>query len=164
MNFVLMLKSFNLAKNPEKMNSKRLASPTYFSITLLALLTLKWFDSTPAVAEYSPVVLKSVYPLSINEWTQQDKIDAFEYVNLTGDCSFKGIKLQGKVKFVTSFPDIKIQYVTSFPDIKVKFVSSFPDACGKWQVVESFPDFKVQIVESFPDLKVQIVESFPGMR
>ncbi|HAI75661.1 MAG TPA: hypothetical protein DCM08_05390, partial [Microscillaceae bacterium] len=27
------------------------------------------------------------------------------------DCSFNGIKLQGKVKFVTSFPDIKIQYV-----------------------------------------------------
>ena len=69
-------------------------------------------------ATYSPIMIVSNYPNSINEWTNQDKIDAFEYVSLTGDCTFKGIKLQGKVKFVTSFPDIKIQYVTSFPDIK----------------------------------------------
>ena len=41
--------------------------------------------------------------------------------------AYKGIKLYGKVKFVTSFPDIKIKYVDSFPDIKVKFVSSFPE-------------------------------------
>jgi len=79
------------------------------------------------------------------------------------DCDWEGIKLCGKVQFVTSFPDIKIQYVTSFPDIKVKFVDAFPDDCGEWQEVSSFPDFKVQIVNSFPDLKVQKVTSFPGM-
>lgn len=78
-------------------------------------------------------------------------------------CMFKGKKLQGKVQFVTSFPDIRIQEVTSFPDIKVQKVSSFPDQCGKWQVVTSFPDIKVQVVTSFPDIKVQYVTSFPGV-
>lgn len=102
-------------------------------------------------------------PLSWADLNSQERAEAIQHWIRTGDCTFKGITLHGKVQFVTSFPDIKIQYVSSFPDIKVKFVSSFPDDCGEWQVVESFPDFKVQIVESFPDLKVQIVESFPGM-
>jgi hypothetical protein len=82
---------------------------------------------------------------------------------LSGDCSYNGIQLWGKVQFVTSFPDIKIQYVESFPDIRVKFVSSFPDRCGLWQITESFPDFKVQVVESFPDVKIKVVDSFPGV-
>lgn len=79
------------------------------------------------------------------------------------DCSFNGFKLYGKVKFVTSFPDIKIQFVKSFPDLKVKFVDSFADECGEWEIVESFPDIKVQVVGSFPDIKVKVVESFPGV-
>lgn len=78
------------------------------------------------------------------------------------ECEFNGIKLYGKVKFVTSFPDIKIKFVESFPDIKVQFVEHFPDQCGQWQVVENFPDFTVQVVESFPDIKVKVVNSFPG--
>lgn len=78
-------------------------------------------------------------------------------------CSYKGIRLHGKVQIVTSFPDIKVQVVTSFPDIKVKHVNSFPDSCGEWQFVTSFPDFKIQYVTSFPDIKIQFVESFPGI-
>jgi hypothetical protein len=80
------------------------------------------------------------------------------------NCTYKGIPLKGKVKVVTSFPDIKVMIVTSFPDIKVKKVTSFPDACGKWKFVESFPDFTIQYVTSFPDIKVQFVESFPGVK
>ena len=80
------------------------------------------------------------------------------------DCTWNGIPLYGKVKFVESFPDIKIQFVESFPDLKVKFVYSFADECGEWKIVNSFPDIKVQVVESFPDLKVKVVESFPGMQ
>lgn len=79
------------------------------------------------------------------------------------DCSFKGIKLQGKVKIVEHFPDLKVQIVENFPDLKVKKVDHFPDACGKWQLVENFPDFKVQFVENFPDIKVKFVENFPGL-
>lgn len=78
------------------------------------------------------------------------------------DCTWKEIKLYGKVQFVESFPDIKIQFVNAFPELKVKYVDAFPDDCGEWQIVESFPDFKVQVVESFPDIKIKIVESFPG--
>ena len=122
------------------------------------------FVSQKAERQYQMEEMTSVYKTSISELTQEEKQDAFEYYASTGDCTFKGIKLYGKVQFVTSFPDIKIQYVTSFPDIKVKNVTSFPDDCGEWQTVTSFPDFKVQVVTSFPDLKVQMVESFPGMK
>ena len=95
--------------------------------------------------------------------TDLEKKEAVAHILSTGDCEWEGIKLHGKVQFVTSFPDIKIQYVTSFPDINVKFVDSFPDDCGEWQEVSSFPDFKVQVVDAFPDLKVQEVDAFPGM-
>lgn len=121
------------------------------------------FSVHKAPRTYSMEKMESAYESNIKDLTQEEKMDAFEYFSATKDCSFKGIKLHGKVKFVTSFPDIKIQYVTSFPDIKVKHVTSFPDDCGEWQIVESFPDFEVQVVTSFPDLKVQLVESFPGM-
>lgn len=83
---------------------------------------------------------------------------------ITDDCKYKGIKLYGKIKFVTAFPDIKIQIVEAFPDIKIKMVQAFPDQCGQWQVVEAFPDIKVQIVDAFPDIKVKFVEAFPGIK
>jgi len=86
-------------------------------------------------------------------------------VSAEGDqyCSLNGIKLYGKVQFVSSFSDIKIQFVNAFPDLKVQFVSSFPNHCGQWKRVDSFPDFKVQIVDSFPNLRIKEVYSFPGM-
>lgn len=80
-----------------------------------------------------------------------------------GSCSFNGKKLYGKIKVVTSFPDVKVKVVTSFPDLKVKKVTSFPDKCGLWQMADSFPDTKVQFVDSFPDVKIQYVDSFPGV-
>ncbi len=78
------------------------------------------------------------------------------------NCTFNEFPLNGKIKFVDSFPDIKIQVVEAFPDLKVKIVNSFPDGCGEWQIVDSFPDVKIKIVDSFPDIKIKFVESFPG--
>ena len=66
------------------------------------------------------------------------------------ECSFNGIKLNGKIQFVESFPDLTVQVVESFPDLKVK-------------IVDSFPDIKIKIVESFADIKIKFVESFPGI-
>ena len=83
--------------------------------------------------------------------------------NVDSNCSFRGIKLAGKVKIVDSFPDIRVKAVKSFPDIKVKKVSSFADDCGEWQFVDSFADLKIQYVDSFPDVEVAWVDSFPGM-
>ncbi len=79
------------------------------------------------------------------------------------DGCFKGIRLAGKVKVVTSFPDIKVKIVNSFPDLKVQIVDSFPNAVGQWKMVESFPDFTIQFVDSFPDITIQMVDSFPGV-
>jgi hypothetical protein len=79
------------------------------------------------------------------------------------DCTWNGMKLYGRIKFVKNFPDIKIKIVENFPDLKVKVVDNFPDACGKWQIVDDFPNLKVQVVENFPDIKVKFVENFPGL-
>lgn len=98
---------------------------------------------------------------TFSDLDEEQKAEAIKAL-ISGNCEYKGIKLYGKVQFMTSFPDIKIQYVKSFPDLKVKWVTSFPDKCGLWQETKSFPDIKIQVVESFPDIKVQIVDSFPG--
>lgn len=82
---------------------------------------------------------------------------------ITPECTFNGKNLYGKIKFVSSFPDIKIKVVDAFPDLKVKTVDAFPDKCGEWKVVESFPDLKVQFVDAFPDIKIKFVEAFPGL-
>ena len=79
------------------------------------------------------------------------------------DCTFKGKKLYGKFKIVTSFPDLKVQVTDAFPDLKVQVVDAFPDKCGKWKMVDAFPDVKVQMVTSFPDLKIKYVNAFPGL-
>lgn len=81
-----------------------------------------------------------------------------------GDCTYRGLKLYGRVQVVNNFPDIKVQVVSSFPDLEVQIVNSFPDRCGKWQFVTSFPDFKIQYVSSFPDIKIMFVNSFPGAK
>ena len=85
------------------------------------------------------------------------------HAQVAGDCTAKGIKLQGKVQVVQSFPDLKVQRVNAFPDLKVQWVKSFPDQCGKWEEVTAFPDFKIQYVNAFPDIKIQTVTSFPGV-
>ena len=84
-------------------------------------------------------------------------------VKVEKDCTCKGKKLYGKIKFVENFPDLKVKFVENFPDLKVKLVQHFPDHCGEWQIVENFPDLKIQIVENFPDIEVKLVENFPGL-
>lgn len=82
---------------------------------------------------------------------------------ISGNGYYNGIRLAGKVKVVSSFPDLKVQVVHSFPDLKVQVVNNFPNKIGQWQFVDSFPDFKIQFVNSFPDIKIQYVNSFPGL-
>ena len=82
---------------------------------------------------------------------------------ISSDGYFKGIKLCGRVKVVTAFPDIKVQVVDAFADLKVKKVSAFPDDIGEWQFVDTFPDFTIQFVDAFPDIKIKFVDAFPGL-
>jgi hypothetical protein len=78
-------------------------------------------------------------------------------------CTYKGIRLSGKVAIVQAIPDLKVQVVNSGQDLNVKFVENFPDECGEWQIVNIFPDFRIQFVEIFPDLKIKLVNSSPGL-
>ena len=99
------------------------------------------------------MILLSIVLLSLSEVVMAQDKDSID----------DGIKLNGKIQFVESFPDLTVQVVESFPDLKVKIVDSFPNDCGEWQIVDSFPDVKVKIVESFADIKIKFVESFPGI-
>ncbi len=120
---------------------------------ILAICLFIAIGTMPASAAKSDSAFKAWKPFVCN-------IDARSAID--SDCTFKGIKLYGRVKIVTAFPDIKVQVVDSFPDLKVQVVNSFPDKCGKWQFVNSFPDFTIQYVDSFPDIKIKFVEHFPG--
>ena len=82
---------------------------------------------------------------------------------ISRDGYFKGIRLYGKVRVVTAFPDIKVQVVDAFPDLKVQKVSAFPDSLGKWQFVTGGEDFTIQFVDAFPDIKIKFVSAFPGL-
>jgi hypothetical protein len=79
------------------------------------------------------------------------------------DCTYKGVKLAGDVKFVDAFPDFEIKIVDAFPDINVKMVDAFPDDCGQWKKVDAFPDFTVKVVDAFGDFDVKYVDAFPGL-
>ncbi len=80
------------------------------------------------------------------------------------DCTYKGKKLYGKVKFVTFNPDFKIRTVSFLEDLKVQKVTIFPNSCGKWQVITTgIPDFTVQEVTVFEDFKIRYVTVFPGL-
>jgi hypothetical protein len=107
-------------------------------------------------------VILATVALGVLTVVSSEQIAAKEKSKLSGDCTFNGIKLYGKVQVVDAFPDIKVQIVNAFPDLKVQVVNAFPDDCGKWQFVDAFPDFKVQFVEAFPDIKIQYVDAFPG--
>ncbi len=131
---------------------------------LWALIPLSLVLSSLNLNPLFPSTQESTEVRTIADLSPEEKAEFIEHIIKTGNCEWKGIKLYGKVKFVSSFPDIKIKYVSSFADIHVKMVSSFPDDCGEWKEVSSFPDFKVQVVSSFPDLKVKKVSSFPGMK
>jgi len=100
---------------------------------------------------------------SFADLSSLEKKQAIAHMLTSGDCSWNGIPLYGKVQIVDAFPDIKIQVVDAFPDIKIKWVDAFPSSCGKWQKVDAFPDFKIQFVDAFPDLKIKEVDAFPGM-
>ena len=97
------------------------------------------------------------------ELSSEAKKEAIKHILISGDCSWKGIPLHGKVEIVESFADIKVEIVDAFPDIRVKWVNAFANDCGEWEKVESFGDFKIELVNSFPDLKIKEVDAFPGM-
>ena len=108
--------------------------------------------------------LNLIFILCISLLSLSDVVNAQAKEQMDEDeCTFNRIKLNGKIQFVESFPDLTVQVVESFPDLKVKIVDSFPDDCGEWQIVDSFPDIKIKIVESFADIKIKFVESFPGI-
>lgn len=89
-------------------------------------------------------------------------LPAYAASKVSQQCTYKGIKLNGKVKVVERGGDIKVQVKSSFPDLKVQQVNSFPNKCGQWQYVTSFPDFTVQFVDAFPDITIKYVDAFPG--
>jgi hypothetical protein len=86
------------------------------------------------------------------------------------DCTFKGKKLWGKVKFVSAldFPDVTVQVVTTnLADLYVQRLSfpQIPSRCGQWLEEQDFPDFKVRIADfaELADFKIQYDSFMPGL-
>ena len=149
-------------------------------LTLVAMLTVFALMNVASAAAALKAAEQLVFPARLRQ-PQSTHYDArkifvtfaavmvFALMNvasaaqITSDGYFNGIRLWGKVRVVTSFPDIKVQVVDAFPDLKVQRVSSFPDALGKWQFVTSGEDFTIQYVDAFPDIKIKFVSAFPGL-
>lgn len=150
-----------IRQDTTKGRAYRIGGPTDTAMKYTLIITSVLLSIGTALAQQAPTApettLSKFATLSVEEKREAARALA------NGECEYKGIRLWGKVQFVTAFPDIKIQYVDAFPDLKVKFVQHFPDECGLWQVTEHFPDIKVQVVTSFPDIKVKVVEHFPGV-
>jgi len=119
----------------------------------------------PAYSEpsYSPGYSSTPSETSSPSWSPPPPTAGGSSQGVSSDCTFNGIKLNGKVEVVDAFPDIKVQVVDAFPDIKVMKMDAFPDDCGEWQFVDAFPDFTIQYVDAFPDIKVEFVTAFPGL-
>jgi hypothetical protein len=83
---------------------------------------------------------------------------------ISTDCTFKGIFLGGKVKFVEVGADFNVKVVNYFGDLNVRKVdfNSISAACGEWQVVDLGQDFTVKIVNVGEDFSIKYVNSFPG--
>jgi hypothetical protein len=86
------------------------------------------------------------------------------------DCTFKGKRLWGKVKFVGAldFPDITVKVVTSnLADLYVERLSfpQIPTRCGQWLEEQDFPDFKVRIADfaELADFEIQYDNFRPGL-
>lgn len=82
---------------------------------------------------------------------------------ISGDCTFKGKKLYGKVRIVNYGEDIKVRIVNYNSDIKIRYVDYSPSSCGKWQKVNYGEDIKVRFVDSGQDIKVEIVNNGEGL-
>jgi hypothetical protein len=86
------------------------------------------------------------------------------------DCTLKGKKLWGKVKFVSAldFPDFTVKVVTTnLADLYVQRLSfpQIPSRCGQWLEEQDFPDFKVRIADfaELADFDIQYDSFMPGL-
>ncbi|HEY0882069.1 MAG TPA: hypothetical protein VGD87_11090 [Archangium sp.] len=78
-------------------------------------------------------------------------------------CTWNGKKLSGRIRWVTTSPDVRVRVVTSLPRLRVKLVDSLANQCGEWEIVDSFADLRVMEVTSLADLTIEYVTSFPGV-
>ena len=84
------------------------------------------------------------------------------------DCTFKGKKLWGKVKYVTDYPyDFTVGVVTNYlTDLYVQDVPvpGLVTRCGQWQSEDNLPAFRVmKVTNGLEDFKIQYVDSLPGL-
>lgn len=79
-----------------------------------------------------------------------------------GNCTAKGIRLQGRVRVVPNGGDLRVMRVREFPDVRVQKVSNSPNSCGRWLFVSNGEDFTIEYVTNAPDVRVRFVTEFPG--
>lgn len=93
-----------------------------------------------------------------------NSIPAFAGDKIGSDCTLKGKKLSGKIRFVENFEDFKIRVVSANEDLRVEVVTYPTKDCGKWEYVQFFENFKVKIVNANEDFTIRYVIVSPGVR
>jgi hypothetical protein len=79
-------------------------------------------------------------------------------------CSFNGVPLFGRVKYVAFGAQFKIRLASANAALKVKAVTHPAKTCGEWQFVQANPTFTVQIVKSGEDFTVSLGAARPGLK
>jgi len=77
-------------------------------------------------------------------------------------CSFNGVPMFGRVKFVSVGAQFKIRLIGNKAALKVKGVTRSAKSCGEWQFVSAAPAFTVEIVRTGEDFTVSLGGSRPG--
>jgi hypothetical protein len=83
--------------------------------------------------------------------------------DVASDCTFRGVKLSGKVRFVEHGEIFSVEFVESNQDVRVQHVANSPGRCGQWRIVENGEDFRVRVVDHGGDVKIRWVTSNPGL-
>jgi hypothetical protein len=80
------------------------------------------------------------------------------------DCTFKGKKLQGKIRIVTANEDIRVRVVNANENFRVYLNPvTWQERCGEWHFVETNEDFRIRFVDANEDFRIRYVIHNPGL-
>lgn len=72
------------------------------------------------------------------------------------NCTFKGKKLYGNVRVVSSGETFQVRVVEFGENLQVK-ITDHPYSCGEWRFVTSGEDFTVRFVTFGEDFSIRII-------
>lgn len=78
------------------------------------------------------------------------------------DCTYKGIRLYGKVRIVYAGENLKVRIANAGEDLRVQTVNAGANSCGKWEFVTFGEDYKILFVDAGEDFVIRFDTANPG--